>query len=96
MGLHLGDRCVPFPKLRLSGGGTLGVLLGNADTSDMEGGALLGLSKIKYMDGDYVGRRLGRPKDKDKGQQGSWKRDISWGTARRHSRGLLTARKQCP
>lgn len=54
----------------------MGVLLGNADTSDMEGGALLGLSKIKYMDGDHVGRRLGRPKDKDKGQQGSWKRDM--------------------
>lgn len=34
--------------------------LGNADTSDKEGGTSLGFSKLKYLDGDHVGRKLGR------------------------------------
>lgn len=38
--------------------GSSGVLE-NSHMSDMEDGALLGLSKLKYMDGDHVGRRLG-------------------------------------
>lgn len=37
-----------------------GVFLGNADSSDMEGGTSLGFSKLKYMEGDHVGRKLGR------------------------------------